>query len=133
MKTFSYASDPDLVLERLPGLFPCNVRDPASSSFSSRLLLNDFAVRSFYRAVFWFPLLLLCLYTWLSLVSLLVKRMELGVGCSENVNASTMVTKRSFLTRDKVAKNRATKTARRSFDEHAKMKMQESLDSPAEE
>ncbi|KAL4810003.1 hypothetical protein BDV18DRAFT_130095 [Aspergillus unguis] len=128
MKAFNYETD--LVLERLPGLFPCNVRDSATSFFS---VPNDYAVRSFYRAVVWFLLSLLCLYTWLSLVSFLVKRMELRGGENVDSKNNAMVTRRSFFSRDKVAKNRATKTTKRSFDGPAKMKMQESLESPTED
>lgn len=113
MKAFNY--EQDLVLERLPGLFPCNVRDSATSFFS------DYAIRSF--PAFWFLLSLLCLYTWLSLVSFLAKWMD----SSDNA----MVVKRSLFSRDKVAKS--TKGPRKSFDGHAKMKMQESLTSPTEE
>ncbi|KAL4921934.1 hypothetical protein BDW62DRAFT_197631 [Aspergillus aurantiobrunneus] len=109
MKAFTYETD--LVLERLPGLFSCNVRDSATSF--------DYAVRSF--PVFWLLLSLLCLYTWLSLVSFLAKWMD----SSDNV----MVVKRSFFSRDKVAKS--TKASRKSFDGHAKMKI-ESLESPTE-
>ncbi|KAL4870931.1 hypothetical protein BDV12DRAFT_207125 [Aspergillus spectabilis] len=114
MKAFNYETD--LVLERLPGLFSCNVRDSATSFFSS-----DYAVRSF--PAFWFLLSLLCLYTWLSLVLFLVKWMD----SSDN----TMVVKRSFFSRDKVAKS--TKAPRKSFVGHAKMKMQESLESPTDD
>ncbi|OJJ60606.1 hypothetical protein ASPSYDRAFT_87183 [Aspergillus sydowii CBS 593.65] len=113
MKAFNY--EQDLVLERLPGLFPCNVRDSATSFFS------DYAIRSF--PAFWFLLSLLCLYTWLSLVSFLAKWMD----SSDNA----MVVKRSLFSRDKVAKS--TKGPRKSFDGHAKMKMQESLTSPTED
>ncbi|KAI9371859.1 hypothetical protein BJX61DRAFT_484431 [Aspergillus egyptiacus] len=114
MKAFNYETD--LVLERLPGLFSCNVRDSATSFFYA----SDYAIRSF--PVFWFLLSLLCLYTWLSLVSFLVKLME--------SKDNAMVVRRSFFSRDKVAK--ATKAPRKSFDGHAKMKMRESLESPTE-
>jgi hypothetical protein len=114
MKAFNYETD--LVLERLPGLFSCNVRDSATSFFSP-----DYTVRSF--PVFWFLLSLLCLFTWLSLVLFLVKWMD----SSDNA----MVVKRSFFSRDKVAKS--TKAPRKSFVGHAKMKMQESLESPTDE
>ncbi|KAL2852698.1 hypothetical protein BJX68DRAFT_265577 [Aspergillus pseudodeflectus] len=118
MKAFNYETD--LVLERLPGLFSCNVRDSAGSLFS--LVDSDYAVRSF--PFFWFPLSLLCLYTWLSLVLFLVKWMDSG-------KDSAMVVRRSFFSRDKVGKS--TKAPKKSFEEHAKMKMQESLDSPTAE
>ncbi|CEL07546.1 hypothetical protein ASPCAL10703 [Aspergillus calidoustus] len=118
MKAFNYETD--LVLERLPGLFSCNVRDSAGSLFS--LVDTDYAVRSF--PFFWFPLSLLCLYTWLSLVLFLVKWMDSG-------KDSAMVVRRSFFSRDKVGKS--TKAPKKSFEEHAKMKMQESLDSPTAE
>jgi hypothetical protein len=113
MKAFNYEAD--LILERLPGLFSCNVRDSATSFFSS-----DYAVHSF--PFFWFLLSLLCLYTWQSLVLFLVKWMD--------SNDNTMVVRRSFFSRDKVAKS--TKAPRKSFDGHAKMKMQESLESPTD-
>ncbi|KAL5000294.1 hypothetical protein BDV10DRAFT_163143 [Aspergillus recurvatus] len=109
MKAFNYETDS--VLERLPGLFSCNVRESATS------FAFDYAVRSF--PLFWFLLSLLCLYTWLSLVSFLAKWMD----SSDNA----MVVKRSFFSRDKVAKT--TKASRKSFDGHGKMKMQESLES----
>ncbi|KAL4931151.1 uncharacterized protein BDV17DRAFT_289140 [Aspergillus undulatus] len=116
MKASNYETD--LVLERLPGLFSCNVRDRDSATS----FLSDYAVRSF--PVFWSLLLsLLCLYTWLSLVSFLVRWMD----SSDNA----MAVKRSFFYRDRVAK--ATKTARKSFDGHAKTKLQESLESPTED
>ncbi|KAL4907978.1 hypothetical protein BDW74DRAFT_148337 [Aspergillus multicolor] len=44
---------------------------------------------------------------------------------------NAMVVKRSFFSRDKVAK--PTKASRKSFDGYTKMKMQESLESPADE
>ncbi|RDW86864.1 uncharacterized protein DSM5745_03506 [Aspergillus mulundensis] len=113
MKAFNYETD--LVLERLPGLFPCNVRESATS------FAFDYAVRSF--PLFWFLLSLLCLYTWLSLVSFLTKWMV----STDNA----MVVKGSFFSRDKVAK--PTKASKKSFDGHAKMKMQESLESPADD
>ncbi|KAL4775371.1 hypothetical protein BDW60DRAFT_141449 [Aspergillus nidulans var. acristatus] len=91
MKASSYETD--FVLERLPGLFSCNVRDSATS------LVFDYAARSF--PLVWFLLSLLCLYTWLSLVSFLAKWMD----STDNAMAS-----------------------RRSFDGHAKMKMQETLE-----
>ncbi|KAL5340130.1 hypothetical protein BJX70DRAFT_362257 [Aspergillus crustosus] len=116
MKAFNYETD--LVLETLPGLFSCNVRDSATSFFFS----SDYAVRSF-PTVFRFLLSLLCLYTWLSLVSFLVKLM--------NSSDNAMVVKRSFSSRDKVAKS--TKVPRKSFVGHAKMKMQESLKSPTDD
>ncbi|KAL4781834.1 hypothetical protein BJX76DRAFT_349839 [Aspergillus varians] len=112
-KAFNYDTDP--VLERLPGLFSCNVRDSATS------FLLDHAILSF--PLFWFLLSLLCLYTWLSLVLFLAQWME--------SSGNAMVVKRSFSSRDKVAKS--TKAPRKSFDRHAKMKMQESLESPTED
>ncbi|KAL4957243.1 hypothetical protein BDW69DRAFT_156723 [Aspergillus filifer] len=116
MKAFNYYLETDLVLERLPGLFLCNVRGSAES------FLSDYAIRSF--PVFWSLLLsLLCLFTWLSLVTFLVRWMD----SSDNA----MVVRRSFFSRDKVAK--ATKAARKSFDGHAKKKFQESLESPTED
>ncbi|KAL2818865.1 hypothetical protein BJX63DRAFT_383091 [Aspergillus granulosus] len=118
MKAFDY--EKDLVLEGLPGLFSCNVRDSATSLFSYSD--SDYAIRSF--PVFWFSLSLLCLYTWLSLVLFLVKWMDSGIG-------NAMVVRRSFFSRDKVAKS--TKAPRKSFDGHVKMKMQESLESPTAE
>ncbi|KAJ0423732.1 hypothetical protein BJY00DRAFT_43663 [Aspergillus carlsbadensis] len=118
MKAFNYETD--LVLERLPGLFSSNVRDSAESLFS--FADSDYAVRSF--PFFWFPLSLLCLYTWLSLVLFLVKWMDSG-------KDSAMVVRRSFFSRDKVAK--PTKAPKKSFEEHAKRKMQESLESPKAE
>jgi hypothetical protein len=42
-----------------------------------------------------------------------------------------MAVRRSFFSRDKVAKS--TKAPKKSFEEHAKMKMQESLESPTAE
>ncbi|KAL3482351.1 hypothetical protein BJX99DRAFT_243010 [Aspergillus californicus] len=113
MNAFNYETD--LVLERLPGLFSCNVRDSATSFLSF-----DYAVHSF--SAFWFLLSLLCLYTWLSLVLFLVKWME--------SKDSAMAVRRSFFSRDKVSKS--TKSPRKSFDGHAKMKMKESLASPTE-
>ncbi|KAL5043804.1 hypothetical protein BDW71DRAFT_187412 [Aspergillus fruticulosus] len=109
MKAFNYETD--FVLERLPGLFPCNVRESATS------FAFDYAVRSFPLS--WFLLSLLCFYTWLSLVSFLAKWMD----STDNA----MVVKRSFFSRDKVTKT--PKASRKAFDGHAKTKMQESLDS----
>ncbi|KAL4878663.1 hypothetical protein BJY04DRAFT_229694 [Aspergillus karnatakaensis] len=111
MKAFNYETD--LVLGKLPGLFSCNVRDSATSFLSF-----DYAVHSF--PVFWFLLSLLCLYTWRCLVLFLVEWME-----------GSMAVKRSFFSRDKVAKS--TKSPRKSFMGHAKKKMQESLQSPTDD
>ena len=67
MKTCDYEK---LVLGKLPGLLPsCDLHDSAASLF----FLDTFG-RSF--PLFWFFLSLLCLYTWLSLVSFLTQSFD---------------------------------------------------------
>lgn len=77
-------------LEQLPGLHTCSLHDSAAS-----LLFIDKFVQSF--PLYWFLLSLFCLLTWLSLVSFVLKLLDGDV--------STMTSKRSFVSRDRVEKS----------------------------
>ncbi|PLB53232.1 hypothetical protein P170DRAFT_126009 [Aspergillus steynii IBT 23096] len=117
MKTCDYEK---LVLGKLPGLLPsCDLHDSAASLF----FLDKF-VRSF--PLFWFFLSLLCLYTWLSLVSFLTQSLD-----GDGVNVHTMTVKRSFISKDRVEKS--FRSAKKAFGGHGRVKakkMQERADSP---
>lgn len=111
-----------LVLGKLPGLLPsCDLHDSAASLF----FLDTFG-RSF--PLFWFFLSLLCLYTWLSLVSFLTQSLD-----GDGVDVRNMTAKRSFISKDRVEKS--LRSARKAFGGHGRVKarkMQERMDSPSD-
>ncbi|PWY92061.1 hypothetical protein BO70DRAFT_357212 [Aspergillus heteromorphus CBS 117.55] len=105
----------DSVLERLPGLLrSCDpVHDPAAASFAP-LSFDQFA-RSF--PLVWIFLSLLCLYTWLSLASFLVRSLD--------IDGSTMFFRnRSFKSKDpRVGKS--ARSSRKKREGYTKMMSQE--------
>lgn len=105
MKTHSY--EKIHFLEQLPGLPTCNLHDSAAS-----LLFIDKFVQSF--PLCWFLLSLVCVLTWLSLVSFLLKLLD--------DNDNTMTSKRSFVSRDRVEKS--FKSFKRMYKGHSKVKKQ---------
>lgn len=110
----------NFVLGKLPGLLPsCDLHDSAASLF----FLDKF-VRSF--PLFWFFLSLLCLYTWLSLVSFLTQSLD-----ADTVNVSTMTARRSFIPKDRVEKS--IRSAKKAFGAHGRVKAKktpERMDGP---
>ncbi|KAH8424150.1 uncharacterized protein LDX57_001904 [Aspergillus melleus] len=112
-------SERKFVLGTLPGLPSCDLHDSAASLF----FLDEF-VRSF--PLFWFFLSLLCLYTWLSLVSFLTQSLD-----EDGLDVNAMTVKRSFISKDRVEKS--IRSAKKAFGGHGHVrakKMQERMDSP---